>query len=174
MADLDLLLDQHRALLAFVERRVGDRAVAEDLLQQAFVKGLEKGDQIRDDETLLAWFYRVLRNAITDHHRRRAAAGRATERVAAETDEAIEPEFADAICQCISALVPTLKPEQAELLRRVDLEDQPVHAAAVALGLSLGNARVRLHRAREGLREAVRRTCGTCLSHGCTDCTCRG
>src|SRR4051812_31554461 len=71
------LLAQRGRFLAFVERRVGSRAVAEDLLQTAFARTLEKGGALKDGEGAVAWFYRLLRNALVDHHRRQAAEGRA-------------------------------------------------------------------------------------------------
>ncbi|MGZ8780019.1 MAG: RNA polymerase sigma factor, partial [Thermoanaerobaculia bacterium] len=57
------LVDSHRQFLGFLERRLNDRALAEDILQDAFVKSLEKAESIRDDESAVAWFYRLLRNA---------------------------------------------------------------------------------------------------------------
>ena len=75
-AAIAALVENHRRFLAFLERRVGSRAVAEDILQSAFVRGIEKGDTIRDAESSVAWFYRLLRNAVVDHWRRRGAAGR--------------------------------------------------------------------------------------------------
>ncbi len=74
---MQALVDNHRQFLAFLERRVESRADAEDILQDAFVRGLEKGGQLRDGESAVAWFYRLLRNAVVDHYRRRGAAGRA-------------------------------------------------------------------------------------------------
>jgi DNA-directed RNA polymerase specialized sigma24 family protein len=48
---------------------VKSRALAEDILQDAFVRGVNKLDTLRSDESAIAWFYRVLRNAIIDHRR---------------------------------------------------------------------------------------------------------
>ncbi|HYI10028.1 MAG TPA: sigma factor, partial [Thermoanaerobaculia bacterium] len=45
------LVGSHRQFLAFLERRLGDRALAEDILQDAFVKSLEKAESVRDDES---------------------------------------------------------------------------------------------------------------------------
>jgi Cu+-exporting ATPase len=70
---LNELVEAHRALLGFVERRVGDPATAEDILQEAWVKGIERGDQIEDASSAKAWMYRVLRNTIVDRHRRAPA-----------------------------------------------------------------------------------------------------
>ena len=39
-----VLLDNHRRFLGFLEKRVGDRAAAEDILQDAFVRNLDKAD----------------------------------------------------------------------------------------------------------------------------------
>jgi RNA polymerase sigma factor (sigma-70 family) len=168
-----ILVDGHRTFLAFVERRVGSRAAAEEILQDAFVKGIERAGAVRDEESVVAWFYRVLRNAIVDHHRRRGAEVRALERHAREAPaEAEDPELARAACACVAGLAGTLKPEYAEILRAVDVEERGVPAVAAELGITANNAGVRLHRARQALRRQVERACGTCAEHGCLDCTC--
>ena len=81
------LVANHRDFLAFVQRRVGDRALAEEILQDAFVRSIDKLDTVRD--TAVGWFYRVLRNAIIDHQRRRAAATRRLDAYAAEHDDVV-------------------------------------------------------------------------------------
>ena len=40
-----------------------------EILQSAFVTGIEKQKTIQDGESVVAWFYRVLRNAVIDHYR---------------------------------------------------------------------------------------------------------
>ena len=69
-------VENHRRFLAFLERRVESRAAAEEILQEAFVRGLGQADEIRDDERAVAWFYRLLRNAVIDHYRARGAEAR--------------------------------------------------------------------------------------------------
>jgi RNA polymerase sigma factor (sigma-70 family) len=168
------LVQNHRELLRFVERRVGNRAEAEDILQAAFVRGVERANAIRDGESTTAWFYRVLRNAVVDHFRRRAAAGRAHEAAAREIDEVVPPvETQEAVCACVRGLADTLKPEYASALQRVEIDGLTVQAFAEEAGISANNAGVRLHRAREALRKRVTTTCGTCAEHGCLDCTCQ-
>ena len=96
--------------------------------------------------------------------------GRAGEpSVGPEVEAALEAE----ICRCFEALLPALRPEYAQILRRVDLEGlRPVDFAAEA-GLSPNNTMVRLHRARRALRERLAASCRTCAEHGCLDCDCR-
>jgi DNA-directed RNA polymerase specialized sigma24 family protein len=55
-AVVEALVDNHRRFLAFLERRVGSRAVAEDLLQDAFVRGLERAPTLRRSEAATAWW----------------------------------------------------------------------------------------------------------------------
>jgi RNA polymerase sigma factor (sigma-70 family) len=171
------LVDNHRRFLAFLERRVGSREVAEDILQDAFVRGLAGAARLRDEDSVVAWFYRTLRNALTDHWRRRAAEQRATDR-AANTGETSAPaadaELLDAVCGCVNEMLETLKPEYAEAVRRVDMDEMSVKAFAEHAGITPNNASVRLFRGREALREQLRRSCGTCATHGCLDCTCGG
>lgn len=168
------LVAGHREFLGFLERRVGSRAVAEDLLQDAFVRGLEKAGSIRSEESAVAWFYRMLRNAVIDHYRRRASADRSLAAFAAELETTVEPdvEAAAEICRCVSGLAGTLKPEYAEALLKIEVDGVPVKQFAAEAGISSGNAAVRVFRAREALRKQVARSCGTCAEHGCLDCTC--
>jgi RNA polymerase sigma-70 factor (ECF subfamily) len=172
---VERLVRSHRDFLAFLESRVRNRAVAEDLLQAAFVKALERGGEIRDEERAVAWFYRLLRNALVDHWRRAGREARAHEREAVEREPAAEdPDLHAAVCACMHSLLPTLRPAYAELLRRVDLEGASVSAVAAEIGITANNAMVRLHRARRAMLESLEASCGTCATHGCLDCECGG
>jgi RNA polymerase sigma-70 factor (ECF subfamily) len=172
---LDTLLDNQRAFLAYLTRRVGDPALAEDLLQEAFAKTLARPEQVPDGEALVPWFYRTLRNAAVDRFRRQGAADRALEAFAREleTAESVPEETRDEVCQCISRLATTLKPEYADALQAIEVEGQPVKSYAERQGLTAGNAAVRVFRAREALKRRVVESCGACAEHGCLNCTCQ-
>lgn len=169
---VEQLVGNHRAFLRYVERRVGDRALAEEIVQEAFVRSLERGDEIRD--SVLGWFYRVLRNAVIDHQRRQAVANRRLDAFAAELQSttAGDKELTNVVCACVSQLAGTLKPEYADALRRIEIDQVSVKDYAKSVGISASNAGVRIFRAREALRKQVVRSCGTCAEHGCLDCTC--
>jgi RNA polymerase sigma-70 factor (ECF subfamily) len=173
---LQVLLDNHARFLAFLERRVGSRDEAEDILQEAFVRSLDHASSLRSATSATAWFYRVLRNAITDHYRRKDTQGRALDRLAAETEnsDSADSELEAFVCGCVLSLLETLKPEYGAAIRRVDLDGLSVRAFAAEAGVTAGNAGVRLHRAREALGKQLARSCGTCLTHGCLDCRCDG
>lgn len=168
-----VLVDNHRQFLLFLEGRVGSRAVAEDILQDAFVRGLDKLHTLQSQEAAVAWFYRLLRNAVIDHYRRTASKSRALESFAAEVEpEVPQEDLHNAICRCVAGLADTLKPEYADALRKIEVEGLAVKEYAAAMDITSNNAAVRVFRAREALRKQVRRACGTCAEHGCLDCTC--
>ena len=174
-APLEPLLENRRAFLAYLTRRVGDRALAEDLLQDAFARVLARPDQAPEGEGLVPWFYRTLRNAAIDRFRREGAASRALEAFAREldtVDQAADDTKAE-VCQCISRLAGTLKPDYAEALRAIEIDEVPVKAFAERKGLTAGNAAVRVFRAREALKRRVAESCGACAEHGCLNCTCQ-
>jgi RNA polymerase sigma factor (sigma-70 family) len=169
-----VLVGNHRQFLAFLEKRVGSRAIAEDILQDAFVRSMTKLDALRSEESIVAWFYRVLRNAVIDHKRRAGATDRKLAAFGREVEDHAEPdvEMHSAICRCVSELAGTLKEDYAEALRKLDVDGFTVKDFAAAAGISPNNARVRIFRAREALRKQVVRSCGTCAEHGCSSCTC--
>jgi RNA polymerase sigma factor (sigma-70 family) len=166
------LVAAHRDFLKFLEARVKDRTTAEEILQAAYARGLEKGGAIRDPESAVAWFYRLLRNALVDHYRQRASEARALEQQAAEPLPS-EPELQAAVCACMKTLLPNLKSEYAEVLQRADLEEVPIQQIAADLDITPNNATVRLHRARQALKRELERCCGSCAAHGCLDCSCK-
>lgn len=187
------LLANRDAFLSFLERRVGDRGLSEDILQDALVRGIDKLGQLREEESVTGWFYRVLRNAVVDHMRRRASEQRKLSLLAAELAryepaESLEPEL-DArelsqaaraatrelesdVCACVTRLAATLKPEYADMVQRIDVEGMPVKQVAEALGITPNNAAVRVFRAREALRKRVRECCGACADNHCATCDC--
>ena len=167
-----LLAQNHRQFLAFLRRRVDSDATAEDILQDAYAKSFAKIDEVRDDENVVAWFYRVLRNALVDHYRRSGVEKAAYEHLERDSEPSFEPELRQNICTCVSAILPSLKPEYAEMVNAVELGDRPIVDVAREKGLTANNATVRLHRARAALRRRLVEVCGACSAHGCLDCTC--
>lgn len=177
---LQNLLARRAAFLSFVERRVGDRALAEDILQNAYVRALEHAGSVRAQESTVPWFYSVLRNAVIDYFRSHASESRALERWAHELESTehaastMEDEFTrELACGCIAKLLPTLRPAYEAILNEVDLAERPLPEFAAHYRITPGNAAVRLHRARTALRRELVRVCGVCSLHACLNCICK-
>jgi len=163
---------------AFLQRRIGNDALAEDLLQQSFMRAVQQAHQVEQAEQVMAWFYRILRNATVDYYRARAADDRKLEAFVQElaaTGKDKTPaldELRPTVCACLEQLLPRLKPAYAEVLNRIDLGGEPPASVAKHLGLTPNNVTVRLHRARQALRKSLEESCGICTKHGCLNCTC--
>lgn len=160
--------------LRFVRGRVSDPDLAEDIVQDALLRAVQSADTLRDEDRVIPWFYRILRNAIIDAYRRRDVRRRRTVPLDETFDLPEEPDEGDAkrLCECFLPLIPTLKPEYAEVLEAVDLRQEPAERVSERLGITANNLKVRRHRARQALRERLEETCRVCSSHGCIDCTC--
>ena len=169
------LVEGRQQFLSFLQKRIQSKAAAEDILQAAFVRSLEKGGTVRDEESVVAWFYRLLRNAIIDYYRQQGSKERVSERLVAHLKDHQEPDdiFKGEICQCVVALLETVKPEYREALQAVDLNEGSLTDLATKAGITANNAAVRVHRAREALRKQVTTACGVCATHGCLDCRCK-
>ena len=172
---LTRLLESRAQFLNFLNKRVSSPDVAEELLQNAFLKTIEKSGDIRDAESIVAWFYRVLRNSVMDHYR---SSGRNQQELLGilndlERYASAVPEPENEVCQCIHPLLENLKPEYREALTTIDLGDGSLADLASRAGITEGNAAVRVHRARQAMLKQVRMTCGACAEHHCVDCHCK-
>lgn len=168
------LVHQRSQFLRFVQRRIGSRDTAEDILQAAYVRAVEQSATIRDHESAVAWFYRILRNAVIDHYRQRTAEDRALALWAKDL-AAGEPPDADTheiVCGCIAKIIPTLKPSYREILKEVELAGSSLESFASAAGITPANAAVRVHRARQALKKQLILVCGCHFVDGCLNCSC--
>jgi DNA-directed RNA polymerase specialized sigma24 family protein len=114
---LDDLLAKRARFLAFVALRVDDRALAEDILQAAYVRALQGTHSLREQQS-----------AVTDHFRRRRTETSALERWTQELalEGPANSQAHDLICGCIEHVLPSLRPAYAEILREVDLAEEPL------------------------------------------------
>jgi len=171
---MEIVVAHYPELLRFLERRVGRRDIAEDILQEVIAANLEKVGELRDPGAVLSWFYRTLRNAANDHHRRTKLVARAHDRIARVSDKVqapVEAELANP-CTCPTRVADELKPEYADALRSIEIEGSSLRSYAARRSISSGNAGVRVFRAREALRRALAFLCGSNAPHGCAACSC--
>lgn len=172
------LMEQESAFRGFLQKRLSDDALVEDLLQQSFIKVIERSHELKKIESAVSWFYRILRNSIVDYYRSHASHNRKVEGLLQEMITAGEdqtPAFDEVrptVCVCLTLLLRGLRPAYADLLRRIDLEGDSVDMVANDLQVTPNNLTVRLHRARKALKARLEQVCGICTNHGCFNCTC--
>lgn len=162
--DYRCVLDAWRShgaeLRAYLRHRLGDSVVAEDLLQDSFIKAMNQGPGFCELGSPRAWLFQVARNALTDLWR---AQGRLLsdpldlDELPAE--EPAEPAPVDALSTCLTRVLSELAPADAQILRACEFEGQTVLAFSLAQGLSLSAAKARLLRARKRLQARMAQAC---------------
>lgn len=175
-AEQAVMVDVQQDLLRFLTRRLGNAEEAADVLQDFYVKVLTRIDDVRDTDKLRGWLRRVLETTLIDYYRsqgrRRKSEADYNNLAPTHVAGEVEDDFDQIICSCLYKLLPTLKPEYADVLWRADLLGESRESIAAALDISESNVRVRLHRARQALRKRLEETCRTCPVHGYLDCGC--
>lgn len=127
-----------------------DRAAAEDLCQEVFLRALQNADTFEDlgPSQRRAWLYRTLKNLITDRYRR--ATLEAGMFMDAEAATATEPGFARAET---ALLLQRLPPEDMALFSLRYLEGYTAAELAGLFSIPAGTVRCRLHRSRKLLQQ---------------------
>jgi RNA polymerase sigma-70 factor (ECF subfamily) len=170
---VQLLAGERARFVRMARARVASEADADDVVQRAMTRAADRSASIVDPSSARAWFYRILRRTIVDHHRaaRRDELATATE-VDAENIAAPAPARQAPTCRCAVHLLDELRPAYADVLRRIDFGDENPSDIAASLGVSTANLYVRLHRARRALRERVQGHCGVTSIEPCLECMC--
>jgi RNA polymerase sigma-70 factor (ECF subfamily) len=166
------LSDERARFVRMARSRVRTEADAEDVVQRAMLRAAERAAALADPSRARAWFYRILRRAIADHHRSRPADASGGHEEAVEGVDTASAPPPVSPCACAVHLLADLRPAYAEVLRRVDLDGEDPSVVATAIGASTASLYVRLHRARRALRDRVERHCGVSSLTPCLHCTC--
>lgn len=141
-----------QGLFAFLAYRTGDRALAEDLLADAFERAL-RGRYDRRRGSPRTWLYAIALNVLRDHARRAAAEGRAYARV--ESGAASDPLAGVEARDELSRGLARLAPEEREAIALRFGADLTVPEIAAVLDLPLTTVEGRVYRALRKLREAL-------------------
>lgn len=154
--------------LRFLASRLPNREDAEDVLQDFSIRAIQGAKHVSDPQKIDAWLNVSLRNTLFDRYRREAARRRLWQGVAnepppADHDAPDDPdEDIGTPMTCLSSAIGELKPAYADLIRRAELQEAPLKLVAGELALTANNVAVRLHRAREALRQSMRARCAAC------------
>ena len=147
------------ALYAFAWRLAGDKALAEDLVQETFARGLAGGAGFKPGGNLKAWLFRILRNAFLDLKRRD---GRSPIRALSEgydvesgADRGCEPEQLRHLqAQELDAALASLSEEHRSVVL-LEVEGFSEHEIAEVMNCAAGTVKSRLSRARAALRSRL-------------------
>ena len=88
----------------FIVVRVNDPSVAEDLLQEVFVRVHARIGTLKEEDSLKAWLYQIARNAIIDHYRSERKSSELTKSLSTLDDQAERSEQ-EALAECVLPFV---------------------------------------------------------------------
>lgn len=147
-------------LRAFIRSRVRHESDADDILQDVFVRVVQRIGTLRDAERIESWVYQIARNVITDFYRLRAPRPtEAVEEVAEQVANDSNTNQNQAVATWLSLLIGTLPKSQRDAVRMYEIDGLSQSEIAHRLGISLSGAKSRVQRGRGHLEELLRRCC---------------
>ena len=152
--DIEPLFRAHyERLVRSLALACGDRELAADAVQEAFVRAHAKWRTLRHYEDPVGWVRRVALNLLTDAHRRSARKRRAVARLAAEPVTVAAPREPDQL----ETLLASLPPQQRTAVALYYVDELSVAEVAAAMELAEGSVKSHLHDARRRLRAVLDR-----------------
>lgn len=138
-------------LKGFVYKRVKDKALTEDIVQDVFLKVHAKLGQLKNTENASGWIYQITRNVIADHFRSKSKS------IAhADIDwESDKQEFNHCVASCLSEMLVTLPSKYREALELTEMQNLSQIHLAERLNISYSAAKSRVQRARQMLKEKM-------------------
>ena len=164
--NFDALVREFSApLLRHLQRQVGDAAIAEDLLQETLLRASRGLAGFAGRSSLKTWLYSIASNVVVDHLRQPVRQQKivAIEEAADLEDGSValdERVVVDEMSVCVREVIDSLPPDYRTALILHDIEGMDGAQTAEVLGISLGATKVRIHRARARLKEALQSSCG--------------
>lgn len=154
-----------RGLLATIRRQVRDPQLAEDLLQEVFVKAVRAVRERRAPGHLPAWLHQVVRTTVADHFRARRLDEVPLEHAPA-ADEPEDRRAFEALATCLQPLAATLPPLYRDALLAADFHGRRLASLAAEEGRSVSALKSRVSRARALLRERLLACCAVAQGDG--------
>ncbi len=162
MATMDSVVREHGAgLLCYATRLTGDRYLAEDVVQETWLRAWRHEDRLNNGNgSVRGWLWRIAHNVAVDQHRARKSrpcevgldgADVSNAPVQASPGDDVEDRL------IVDQLLERLSPVHRKVVVEVYFTDRTATSAAGALGVPVGTVKSRLHNALRTLREQIPR-----------------
>jgi RNA polymerase sigma-70 factor (ECF subfamily) len=138
-------------LKGFIYKRVKDKALTDDIVQDVFLKAQSKIDQLQKSEKFTGWIYQITKNIIIDHFRKQSRSIHPSD---LDWDNDTQ-NFNECVSNALQELLPTLPEKYREALQLTEIENLSQLALAGRLGISYSGAKSRVQRARQMLKEKI-------------------
>jgi RNA polymerase sigma-70 factor (ECF subfamily) len=138
-------------LKSFVFRYTKDRAVADDIVQDVFLKVHANLGQLKESDKLPGWIFQIARNTIMDHFRSR---GKTIDVKDIDWEDG-DTSLNDCVLSCLQQMMTTLPEKYRYALELTELNDLSQRDLAKKLNISYSGAKSRVQRARQMLKEKM-------------------
>ena len=145
-------------LLNFILKRVTEKATAEDILQNVFIKILSNIETLNDSTKLKNWMFQITRNSINDHFRLLKITESISTDLPEEVDEA-DVGIMEEAGSWISPFIGGLPKKYQEALILSELDGMSQKDLATHLGISYAGAKSRVQRGRIMLKKELTDCC---------------
>jgi RNA polymerase sigma-70 factor (ECF subfamily) len=171
-AEWELFNAYHDRIFRYVLGMVRDRAEAEDLTQETFLRAYQGGDALRDPGAVRGWLYRIATNVCLDRLRQRRPHvpldGQDAPSPALSVLEATERTETSA---CVQRCLEFLSDSYRAVILLHEIRSLTTAEIAALLGEQEGAIKIRLHRARRKLEQVMATGCSvSCNSQGVPSC----
>jgi len=148
----------HKQLLSFIQKRVSDSSMADDILQEVFIKIHTRIDSLQENTKIKAWLFQITRNTIIDYYRKANSLKEASDELIDLEDEN-DPLALQDIQTCIIPMIKSLPEDYQEALFMTELNGLSQKLLAEKLQISYSAAKSRVQRGRFLLKEALSNCC---------------
>jgi RNA polymerase sigma-70 factor (ECF subfamily) len=140
-------------------RKVNHQDYCNDIMQEVYLKILSNIDRIEKADNLSAYVVRMSTNVIADYYRKQSRLpliGELTDAGAVDTAQVTEES--NDLC-CLRPFIDSLPAHYRDVIIQVELQNMKLKDYALKVGITLTNAKTRVQRARQKLKEAILQCC---------------
>jgi RNA polymerase sigma-70 factor (ECF subfamily) len=146
--------EYHDKLHGFILSRVNESSVADDILQDVFMRILSRIDTLKDCDKLQSWIYQITRNAIIDHYRAQKKMVELPSTLAAP-DAELSNTASKEIDTCLLPMIESLPDPYRESVMLSEIEGRTQKEVAQKQGISLSGAKARVQRGRSMIKKMM-------------------
>ncbi|MGH1366666.1 MAG: RNA polymerase sigma factor SigZ [Calditrichia bacterium] len=180
MPSVEMIWTQLRSrLLAFINGRVNNTAIAEDLLQDVFLKIHRNIHTLNNPARVESWVYQIARNTLIDYYRRQRPGDALPDELTADEDS--NAQLQQRLSESLHFMSLLLPEKYREAVILSDFQNVPQVEAAERLSISYSTYKSRVQRGRQMLREMWQECChfefdrrGTIIDYHSNTCSCCG
>ena len=150
--------DLHDYLKGFIFKQVHDIHMAEDILQDVYLKVNSRINTLKDEAKITSWIFQIARNAVNDYFRNKKKLSENEFDFELSDNISISDET-QKLVRCINPMIDALPEKYREAVKLSEIEGLSQKDLAKHLDISYSGAKSRVQRGREKLKDLLMQCC---------------